>query len=263
MDIVYGEDAYLVYEAVKKNTAELTRIYLEGDFSWDTLSDDKDGFFFEQPAYLCYVLKTPQKKDIEALKKFAALKENPIRLLVFPEIHFKDTKSAWFSEIIKLGTPKKITSPRGAALKSFFAEKGHEFGIKLDDETLSFLSEFFAGRAGEALQALEVSALSENSASWQDSSFIPADIFALERFCRAKNHGKAIQTLEQLEMEGVEPARVLWALARGFPWPQEMPARHFQLAKIDWMIKGLYPGNPWVAMRWLLLHDKEDHGTLF
>jgi len=109
------------------------------------------------------------------------------------------------------------------------------------------------------MQALQVAALTGSAVWLQDMPLAHAGVFALERFCQANDYGKTLQALDSLEAEGVEPALVLWAMARGFLGKSSVSTRSFQLATIDWMIKGVYPGNPWVAMRWFVLQNKDDH----
>lgn len=259
MDILYGEDAHLVYEAVKSQDQGLTRIYLDGAFPWENVLSEDDHFLFEKPVYACYVLKTPQKQDIQALKKIASSPDNPIHLLIFPEMHFQEMKSTWFADILKLGNPKKIITPRGKALKAFIDAKARAWGLSLDEKTLRLLSETFENRIGDLIQTLQVAALTGSTAWLQDMPLTHAGVFALERFCQANDYGKALQALDSLEAEGVEPALVLWAMARGFSGNAPVSARSFQLATIDWMIKGVYPGNPWVAMRWFVLQNKDYH----
>jgi len=89
MDILYGEDAYLVYEAVKSQDQGLTRIYLDGAFPWESLLSEDDCFLFEKPLYACYVLKTPQKQDIQTLKKLPPRRIIRSVCLSFPKYTFK------------------------------------------------------------------------------------------------------------------------------------------------------------------------------
>jgi DNA polymerase-3 subunit delta len=188
----------------------------------------------------------------------------------------------WVSAIEARGVYVTVYPPEGARLAQWLAGRCQRAGLNLDDDALQWLASRVEGNLLAAQQEIDKLALLHGSARITADAMQAAvtdsarfDISQLAEAALRGDTARALRTLSGLRAEGTESTLVLWSLAREIEalvneragnskrgWRPPALTQAFETAlrrlariplarlsframRVDRMIKGRMPGDPW------------------
>lgn len=140
-------------------------------------------------------------------------------------------------------------------------------GFKITPTARQLLCEHFEGNILAANQCLEKLKLMYSKGELTDTQIITVlspsarySVFDLMHNLHPQHAEKMPKILTRLQEEGVEPAIVLWGIARECR-RRKMEKALPMLSKADEIIKGIQPGKPWEALMESALFLTERHSS--
>jgi len=226
---------------------------------------------------------TEGAKAIAAL--CARLPEDATTLVLLPELDWQQQKSAWFGALESAGVLVEARAVTRDELPDWLAERLARQGQKASVETLEWLADRVEGNLLAAKQEVEKLALLL-PAGEVTLAAIRESVTDVSRFERdtlidaihARDSARIVRVVESLEAEGEPAPLLLWTLTeelrlmmalaanqrpRRFLQPERMSALQktarahdaasfdrelLRAHRIDRMIKGVEPGDPWREM---------------
>ncbi|MBK9624247.1 MAG: DNA polymerase III subunit delta [Rhodocyclaceae bacterium] len=188
----------------------------------------------------------------EALQRYAA-RVNPdiSTLITFPEMDWKQQKSAWFVALSSAAVTLECNAPPLSRLPNWIAERLSRQQQTAPRAALEFITAHVEGNLLAAHQEIQKLALiyptGEISLAQIEAAVLNVaryDTGDLRDAVKAKDVARAARTLEGLKAEGAPTPLVLWTLANE---ARNLAARAALLhaAKIDRMVKGIANGDVW------------------
>ena len=215
----------------------------------------------------------------------AKLPEDATTLVLLPELDWQQHKSSWFGALDAAGVMVEAKAVTRDELPDWLAERLSRQGQKASVETLEWLADRVEGNLLAAKQEVEKLALLLPQGEVTLSAIREAvtDVARFERdtlleAIHARDAGRIARVVESLEAEGEPAPLLLWTLTeelrlmmalaanqrpRRFLPPERMSALqktarshdaasfHREMSRahrIDRMIKGVEPGDPWREM---------------
>ena len=311
--LVSGDEALLVAEAADAIRAcaraaqfqERQVFFVERGFDWDLVRSAAQSLsLFSERRIL--ELRMPTGKPDRGADYLTALIQNPppdtLLLIVTDKLDKKGGDAAWVRAVERAGVWVPIWPVGIDALPGWLRERAGRAKLQLDADAALLIAARAEGNLLAAAQEIDKLALLVSDrhvtlALVRDAVGENAryDVFALSGAAAAGQAARALQVLEGLKGEGIEPTLILWALTRelrglwqarerdrlrsnerGSAWNLASPPgpaalsrmRKLPLAKLmseagnlDRIIKGQQRGDAWTGLRALTagfagaLHD--------
>ena len=260
---VHGDEPLLVIEAgdairataKRQGYAEREVIMVGANFRWDDLfaaTENLSLFGDRKIIDLRVPSGKPGRDGGEALQRYAG-RINPdiVSLISFPELDWKQQKSAWFLALSNAAVTLQCNAPPLARLPNWIAERLAKQQQTAPRAALEFITAHVEGNLLAAHQEIQKLALiypvGEISLTQIEAAVLNVaryDISDLRDAVKAKDIARAARTLEGLKAEDAPLPLVLWTLANE---ARNLAARAalMHAAKIDRMVKGIAKGDVW------------------
>ena len=260
---VHGDEPLLVIEAgdairataKRQGYAEREVIMVGANFRWEDLfaaTENLSLFGDRKIIDLRVPSGKPGRDGGEALQRYAS-RTNPdiVSLISFPELDWKQQKSAWFVALSNAAVTLECNAPPLARLPNWIAERLSRHQQTAPRAALEFITAHVEGNLLAAHQEIQKLALiyptGEISLAQIEAAVLNVaryDTADLRDAVKAKDIARAARTLEGLKAEGAPMPLVLWTLANE---ARNLAARAALLhaAKIDRMVKGIAKGDVW------------------
>ena len=260
---VHGDEPLLVIEAgdairataKRQGYVEREVIIVGANFRWDDLfaaTENLSLFGDRKMIDLRVPSGKPGREGGEALQRYAG-RINPdiVSLISFPELDWKQQKSAWFVALSNAAVTLECNAPPLARLPNWIAERLARQQQTAPRAALEFITAHVEGNLLAAHQEIQKLALiypaGEISLAQIEAAVLNVaryDISDLRDAVKAKDIARAARTLEGLKAEDAPLPLVLWTLANE---ARNLAARAalMHAAKIDRMVKGIAKGDVW------------------
>ena len=260
---VHGDEPLLVIEAgdairataKRQGYVEREVIIVGANFRWDDLfaaTENLSLFGDRKIIDLRVPSGKPGRDGGEALQRYAS-RINPdiVSLISFPELDWKQQKSAWFVALSNAAVTLECNAPPLARLPNWIAERLARQQQTAPRAALEFITAHVEGNLLAAHQEIQKLALiypaGEISLAQIEAAVLNVaryDISDLRDAVKAKDIARAARTLEGLKAEDAPLPLVLWTLANE---ARNLAARAalMHAAKIDRMVKGIAKGDVW------------------
>ena len=260
---VHGDEPLLVIEAgdairataKRQGYAEREVIMVGANFRWEDLfaaTENLSLFGDRKIIDLRVPSGKPGRDGGEALQRYAS-RTNPdiVSLISFPELDWKQQKSAWFVALSNAAVTLECNAPALARLPNWIAERLARQQQTAPRAALEFITAHVEGNLLAAHQEIQKLALiyptGEISLAQIEAAVLNVaryDISDLRDAVKAKDIARAARTLEGLKAEDAPLPLVLWTLANE---ARNLAARAalMHAAKIDRMVKGIAKGDVW------------------
>ena len=260
---LHGDEPLLVIEAGDAIRAAAKRqgfierdvMVVSANFRWDDLfaaTENLSLFGDRKIIDLRVPTGKPGRDGGEALQRYAT-RINPdiSTLITFPEMDWKQQKSAWFIALSNAAVTLECNAPPLARLPNWIAERLSRHQQTAPRAALEFITAHVEGNLLAAHQEIQKLALiyptGEISLAQIEAAVLNVaryDTADLRDAVKAKDIARAARTLEGLKAEGAPMPLVLWTLANE---ARNLAARAALLhaAKIDRMVKGIAKGDVW------------------
>jgi len=242
--LVFGEETLLVEEAADAIRAAARRAgsderlihHVEAGFDWSILTHEAlSGSLFAQRRLVELRLPSGRpgdKKGSQELEAWAASPPADTTLLVLcGKLERSARDSAWFKALDRVGVSVACWPVDEASLPGWISARMKSRGLSPAAGVIDELSWYLAGNLLAAAQEVDKLTLlcSDGNvdletarASLADSARY--DVYALTDACLGAEPERVLRVLAALRAEGVEPALVLWALAREVHGMQQVSA---------------------------------------
>lgn len=260
---LHGDEPLLVIEAGDTIRAAAKRqgfierevMVVSANFRWDDLfaaTENLSLFGDRKMIDLRVPSGKPGRDGGEAFQRYAT-RINPdiSTLITFPEMDWKQQKSAWFIALSNAAVTLECNAPPLARLPNWIAERLSRQQQTTPRAALEFITAHVEGNLLAAHQEIQKLALiyptGEISLAQIEAAVLNVaryDTADLRDAVKAKDVARAARTLEGLKAEGAPMPLVLWTLANE---ARNLAARAALLhaAKIDRMVKGIAKGDVW------------------
>ncbi len=299
------QEAADVIRAAVKQAGYVDRqvFFIEPGFDWSMLSMQAASLSLFAERQLLELRLESSKPDAAGARALIAYAQEPppdtLLLMVAHNLDGAARASAWYKALEKSGVAIQVWPVERRELMGWARTRLRHYALEATQAALELLIERTEGNLLAARQEIEKLALlypaghideAEVLASVGDSARF--NIFQLVDAALAGQGARTLRLLESLQLEGVEPPLLLWALLRELdilcrasfitsqrggaeriwsalnvrerrrPLLQRALARHprahwhgflTQAVELDRVIKGAAPGNPWLALSNLYL----------
>jgi DNA polymerase-3 subunit delta len=165
---------------------------------------------------------TPNKATSALLQDYAKQPvADVILLILMGKIDDKIVKSAWYTAIEKSATVIPIWPISREQLPKWLIQQAHSLGLTLKPDAATLLAEYVEGNLVAAVQTLEKLNLLNPPQPIDRSMLHPIltnesqfNVFDLIDSLLANPPARSLAILHQLKLNDVEPAIVLWSIAR-------------------------------------------------
>jgi DNA polymerase-3 subunit delta len=309
--LIAGAEPLLIQEAADAIRATAKQagyndrqvFFIEPGFDWSQLSMQVASLSLFAERQLLEVRLEAAKPDAAGARALIAYAQEPppdtLLLVVAHHLDGAARASVWYKALEKAGVAIQVWPVERRELMGWTRARLHRHALEATQAALELLIERTEGNLLAARQEIEKLALlypagrideAEVLASVGDSARF--NVFQLVDAALAGQGARTLRLLESLQLEGVEPPLLLWALLRELdilcrasfiisqrssaekawnalnvrerrrPLLQRALARHplahwhgflTQAVDLDRIIKGLVPGNAWLELRNLYL----------
>jgi DNA polymerase-3 subunit delta len=299
--LVSGDEPLLVSEACDAIRASaradsyLDRqvFFVEKGFDWDALRNAAQSLSLFAERRL-FELRMPTGKADRGADYLADIIDNPppdtILLIVTGKLDRKTGDAPWARALQRRGACVEISPVGPEALPGWLRDRAKRSNLRLDPDAAQLIAARAEGNLLAAAQEIDKLAMLATDGridmqTVRDSVGQSAryDVFDLATAASRGQAARALQVLEGLKSEGIEPPLILWALSRelrglwqarererlrsnerGSAWNQASPpspeamarARQLPLAQllreasnVDRIVKGQLRGDAWTALR--------------
>lgn len=270
--------------ARRAGCAEREVHFVERGFDWSEFRqalDSRSLFSDKRLVELRMPSGKPGDQGSKLLAEVAGRADQDLFLLVLTE-RLGAPVGQWVSAIEAHGVYVTVYAPEGARLTQWLASRCQRAGLNLDDDALQWLGSRVEGNLLAAQQEIDKLALLHGTARITADAMQAAvtdsarfDISQLAEAALRGDAARALRTLSGLRAEGTESTLVLWSLAREIEalvneragngkrgWRPPALTQAFEAAlrrltriplarlsframRVDRMIKGRMPGDPW------------------
>jgi DNA polymerase III subunit delta len=267
LTIVSGEETLLVNEAISsiemlaQNQGFTEKQLFDQDSkeTWEqfTIAAYSRSLFADKTRLICR-FSTAKVSDLaqKAFLQFAEkLPSDKCLIIVMPKLTAQQVNAAWVQTLKKVGTLIQVWPIHAKQFPVWAKQRLQKAGYQVDSKSLQLLCDHTEGNLLAVQQCLEklqlLYAPGVLTATDLMQCLAPSSrytVFDLINAIWQKQAAKMHTILETLQAEGVEPAIVLWALAREC---RKHHLYHFlpALQAIDHHIKGISVGAVWPAMQ--------------
>lgn len=260
---LHGDEPLLVIEAgdairataKRQGFVEREVMVVSPSFRWDELfaaTENLSLFGDRKMIDLRVPTGKPGRDGGDALQRYASRINPDITTLIsFPEMDWKQQKSAWFIALSSAAVTLECNAPPLARLPNWIAERLSRQQQTAPRDALEFITAHVEGNLLAAHQEIQKLGLiyptGEISLAQIEAAVLNVaryDTVDLRDAVKAKDIARAARTLEGLKAEGAPMPLVLWTLANE---ARNVAARAALLhaAKIDRMVKGIAKGDIW------------------
>lgn len=234
--LVFGDDDFLRFQALSNIRERARQLGFEEriqfnqqqDFSWADLTHEGQSLsLFSALRIIELELPTaaPGTEGSKALQSWVDVSP-PDTLLILhgPKLKSEQQRGKWFKRLTENGVFVPVYTPENAQLARFIQSQAQSFQLKLDDDAIGLLREWFEGNLlalHQTLQKLSLHFAPQQQArvSIDDirqhaelqSRF---DIFSLQEPLLQSNLNTFLQRLQRLLETDAEPALIHWLMQR-------------------------------------------------
>jgi DNA polymerase-3 subunit delta len=311
--LLVGEAADAIRAAVRAaGYADRTVFFIDRNFIWDELRQASQSLSLFAERRL-FELRMPSGKPEKGAQQLAEWAARPppdtVCLVVTEKLDRKASDAAWVRAVEKHGIWVPVATVATAALPAWLHARARQLEVQIEPAAAQIIVDRVEGNLLAAKQELEKLSLLADGKSISADLVLRSvgdsaryDVFQLAEAAAAGDASRALRMLLGLKSEGVEPALILWALARelrglwqarergrlrctvrGSGWnlaatpsPRALSRlKQLPLARLlieashtDRVIKGLAMGDPWSALTGLAgglagaLQATEDSGRV-
>jgi DNA polymerase-3 subunit delta len=291
--LLVGEAADAIRAAVRAaGYADRTVFFIERNFVWDELRQASQSLSLFAERRL-FELRMPSGKPEKGAQQLAEWAARPppdtVCLVVTDRLDRKASDAAWVHAVEKHGIWVPVATVATAALPAWLHSRARQLEVEIEPAAAQLIVDRVEGNLLAAKQELEKLSLLADGKSISADMVLRSvgdsaryDVFQLAEAAAAGDASRALRMLLGLKSEGVEPALILWALARelrglwqaqergrlrstvrGSGWnlaatpsPRALSRlKQLPLARLlieasytDRVIKGLAMGDPWSAL---------------
>jgi DNA polymerase-3 subunit delta len=208
-------------DAVRQATRQAgftERVVMDVDkaFDWGTLAQHADAlslFAEKRLLELRMPRPTPGKEGAKALLRYAEHADDEQVLLVTTgKLESRSRQTAWYKGLDKVGCTLEVWPVKPRELAGWIRKRASSRGLKLDPSAAALLAERVEGNLLACAQELNKLALLHGEGATVAASDVLASAAESARYSVYELVDAALGGLRQ---EGVEPALVNWAVARG------------------------------------------------
>jgi DNA polymerase-3 subunit delta len=266
--------------------------FIERNFVWDELRQASQSLSLFAERRL-FELRMPSGKPEKGAQQLAEWAARPppdtVCLVVTDKLDRKASDAAWVRAVEKHGIWVPVAMVATAALPAWLHSRARQLEVEIEPAAAQLIVDRVEGNLLAANQELEKLSLLADGKSISADMVLRSvgdsaryDVFQLAEAAAAGDASRAMRMLLGLKSEGVEPALILWALARelrglwqarersrlrstvrGSGWnlaatpsPRALSRlKQLPLARLlieasytDRVIKGLAMGDPWSAL---------------
>lgn len=277
--------------------------FVEPGFDWAMLGMQTASLSLFAERRLLEVRMETAKPDAAGARALIACAQKPapdtLMLVVAHNLDAAARNSAWYKALERTGVAIQVWPLERRELSGWMRARLRRHGLDITEAALELLVERTEGNLLAARQEIEKLALLHPDGHIDEPEVLAAvgdsarfNIFQLVDTALAGQGARTLRLLDALQLEGVEPPLLLWAVLRELdilcrasfiasrqgsterawntlnvrerrrPLLQRALARHplahwhdllAQAVELDRIIKGAAPGNPWLALRNLYL----------
>jgi DNA polymerase-3 subunit delta len=266
--------------------------HIDAHFNWAQIEqqlNNRSLFSDKQLLELRFMHDKFSDADRKALQTCTEKLSTDILLLILThKIEAQTQKAKWFESITKTVCFIPIWPITPQHFVSWLKKRSVDYQLKIEEPALQLLAKQTQGNvlaADQMLQQLQLlyrhESINTDMTADMTHSAMQTDLFTFVDVFLSAQPAKTLSHLELLKIQGVEPILIIWALARElrglnamhlgekpYVWPARQALihqalKHFptikihklmpQLARIDLYIKGVKPGDAWLALERLLL----------
>jgi DNA polymerase-3 subunit delta len=193
-------------------------------FDWDGLLEDSQSMSLFS-SRKCHILRFSGNRPGQAGAKFIsqiceAPLEDVVFILVMDRLDRAATNSAWHKKIAQQGEVCALKPVYPNELGRWISERAASKGLNLDYQAALYLADLTEGNLLASDQELEKLALSFSDGQAIDLNMIRESIARSSRYtqylltdaCLAGKAQRAVKILHGLELEGVQPVQIQYAL---------------------------------------------------
>ncbi len=231
--LVFGQETLLIEECVdairaatrKKGFSERIRLTVETGFDWSTLREHCQSMSLFGGSRLIE-LRLPTGKPGDKgrdtiLEYIESQPPDTVLVIIAGRIDKAGQRTKWFKQVEANGVVIETQAVRPDQLPAWVEQRLSKTGVSYDHDAVLLLCRFIEGNLLAAAQeieklklllgdkkltAIDLEALVADQARYNVYSFVDA--------CLAGNATRGLRILRGLKGEALEPALVLWALAR-------------------------------------------------
>lgn len=231
--LVSGDEPLLVQEACdeirqqarQQGFGERTLYQVEGRFDWDQLYNASSALsLFAQRQIIEIRLPSgkPGDEGSKALQDYCQhLSDANLLLLVTPKLDKSTQNSKWFKALDQVGVSLQIWPIDRQHLPQWIARRMRQAGLEAEQDALQLLADLVDGNLLAAAQEIEKLAMQYPAEKVDCQRIRDAvcdssryNVFNLIDTSLQGNAAQTLKILSGLQAEGIEPASLIWALAR-------------------------------------------------
>lgn len=231
--LISGEETLLVEETcatIRQAAKERFGItdrqtwHVDGNFSWQHLMDSAYNLSLFAEKILIELRFGENKIPAEGQKTLTEYAANPpqdkILILITSKLDTASQNTKWFKAVTQVADFIPIWPITAQQLPQWIRQRLQSNGIQAEPEAIKLIADYVEGNLLAAKQEIEkLNLLGIKNLTVQDAAnYIEQqaryDVFTLVDSAISGETKRALQILDNLQQEGVEPVLILWALAR-------------------------------------------------
>jgi len=219
-------------DAVRQATRQAgfsERVVMDVDkgFDWGTLAQHADAlslFAEKRLLELRMPRPTPGKEGAKALLRYAEhVDDERVLLVTTGKLEARIRQTAWYKKLDKVGCTMEVWPVKPRELAGWIRQRASSRGLKLEPSAAALLAERVEGNLLACAQELNKLALLHGEGATVTASDVLASaaesarysVYELVDAALAGDARRVARISRGLRQEGVEPALVNWAVARG------------------------------------------------
>lgn len=230
---------------------ERTVLTADGEFGWHQLIEATQAMSLFASAQLIELELPSGKPGTEGAKVLqevaATLGQDVLLIIHGPRIGKDVQKTKWFKALDAVGVFAIAYPLEGKALNDWLRQTLQQHQLQADNEVVSLLADYTEGNMLAAHQEIEKLSLlfAGQTVTREQVSQVVVDqsrftVFQLVDVMLAGDQTRTVKMLYRLESEGIEPAIVLWALAREWQTLWKLHQQLQQRQPIAWQKHGIW-----------------------
>jgi DNA polymerase-3 subunit delta len=226
-ELLLKQDANILIRKAAKQAgfSEHIRLTPETGFDWDKLYSllYANSLFAEKRLLELNFFDVTLPKAASAILQEYAKNPSPSNVLLIDigKVDVKIAKSAWYSQLEKIGMVVNIWPVPREQLPQWIIQRAKRYKLDIQPDAANLLADYIEGNLGAAAQAIEKIYLLKPSQSI-DSDLIHTlltdeshfTIFDFVENLISGDAARALHILDSLKNEGTEPILIIWGVTR-------------------------------------------------